>query len=82
MENQTEMRVLSALNKVTKQNFVSFNWDDDISNQVQFDSVQLIELFAALEMEFGMELPLSLMNARTGRDFISILQKQMVDQVA
>lgn len=45
----------------------------DVRSQLALNSMQFVQLFTALEMEFEVELPLSIMNVRTVGDFVTII---------
>jgi acyl carrier protein len=47
--------------------------DTDIREQANVDSMQFVAIFARLEREFGIELPLKAMGARTLNEFVSAI---------
>jgi acyl carrier protein len=71
-----QSKVLRVLKKVTGQNIENINLDVDLKSQLHLDSIQIVELFAALEKELDVELPLQLMTARTGKAFLEMLEEQ------
>jgi len=82
MNENTQKRVLQILGKITGKDYSNVNLDGDLSSQLCLDSIQMVDLFAALEMEFNIELPLSMMNAKTGTEFLDMLDASIQDAVA
>ena len=72
-----QSKVLQILKKVTGHNIENINLESDLKSQLHLDSIQIVELFAALEKEMGIELPLQLMTVRTGKAFIEMLDEQL-----
>jgi acyl carrier protein len=70
----TEQRVLKVVSRISGDRAVQINMENDLKTELSLDSVQMVELFAALEKEFKTEFPLQLMNARTGKEFLNILE--------
>jgi acyl carrier protein len=77
MENVTQERILQVLRRVTGRNIEGINLDTDLKTQLALDSVQIVELFAALEKELGIELPLRLMTVKTGKAFLELLDAEL-----
>lgn len=82
MYSDTNARILKVVNNVTSGKTNQVNFDKDIKTELAFDSVQLVELFAALEMEFQTELPLKLMTVRTGKEFLQMLDDVLSENKA
>jgi acyl carrier protein len=77
MNNDTKERVLTVLRKVTGKKVDDITLEGDIKSQLALDSIQIVELFAALEKELDVELPLRLMTVKTGRAFIELLEEEL-----
>jgi acyl carrier protein len=77
MDQETKSRVFAILSRITGRNYENINLDDDLSSQIILDSIQVVEFFAALEEEFNIELPLSLMTVRNGNTFFRLLGEQL-----
>lgn len=77
MENITKEKVLGVLRKVTGRNIEQINLDTDLKSQLSLDSIQIVELFAALENELSVELPLRLMTVKTGKAFLDLLDTEL-----
>jgi acyl carrier protein len=74
----TQQKVLAILNKVSGGKATNINLDNDLKSEVALDSIQIVELFAALEKEFEVELPLQLMNVKSGKDFMETLGRSLM----
>jgi len=77
MDYEIKGRVLRVLNQVTGKDLDNFNLDGDLATQLSLDSIMVVELFAKLEKELGIELPLNLMTARTGKVFLEMLESEL-----
>jgi acyl carrier protein len=78
MDDNTRVRVYRVLEKVTGRKIDHVNLEQDLKSQLELDSIQIVELFALLENEFGIELPLSMLTVRTGTSFLKILDDQLI----
>jgi acyl carrier protein len=77
MEAVLEEKVLNVLRRVTGRNIKQINLDTDLKSQLSLDSIQIVELFAALENELCVELPLRLMTVKTGKAFLELLETEL-----
>lgn len=77
MHIDNKIKVTEILSKVTGRSVASINPDGDLKNEIHIDSIQLVELFAMLEKEFKVELPLEMMNAKTGSQFMKTLDEEL-----
>jgi len=77
MDRETKIRVFKILTKVTGRTYHDIDLDGDLGSQLTLDSIQIVELFASLEEEFKIELPLSMMTVRSGNAFLSQLDEQL-----
>ncbi len=77
MDDYTKEKVLTVLRKVTGRNIEKINLDTDLKSQLALDSIQIVELFAALENELSVELPLRLMTVKTGKAFLELLDTEL-----
>lgn len=78
MDKEMESKVLRVLNKVTGRNYTGINLQKDLKSQLSLDSIQIVELFAALEKEFDIELPLQMMTVKTGKAFFEMFEEQLI----
>ncbi len=76
METKTSTieRIESVLEAITGTTVGTLDMKGDIRSQLALNSMQFVQLFTALEMEFEVELPLSIMNVRTVGDFVTIIE--------
>ena len=65
------------IEKITGSKIKNFNPEGNINSQIRIDSVQIIELFSVLENEFAVELPLSMMNVKSAKEFIELLEIEL-----
>ena len=77
MDNETTIRVFAILKKITGRDYNHLDLDGDLKSQLTLDSIQIVELFAALEKEFNIELPLSMMTVRSANVFMRMLEEQL-----
>lgn len=77
MDEETKIRVIKVVSKVTGKEIKSLDPDGDLKSQLNLDSIQIVELFAALESELEVELPLTMMTAKTGNAFFKVLEEQL-----
>ena len=75
METKTSTieRIESVLEAITGTTVGTLDMNGDVQSQLALNSMQFVQLFTALEMEFEVELPLSIMNVRTVGDFVTII---------
>jgi acyl carrier protein len=77
MKNDTKEKVLQILRKVTGKNIDDIGLEGDLRSKLALDSIQIVELFAALEKELNIELPLRLMTVKTGKAFMDMLEQEL-----
>jgi acyl carrier protein len=78
MNSEIKEKVLRVVQRVTGRPVEEINLEGDLKKQLSIDSVQLVELFAVLETELGVELPLRLMTVKTGSEFMTILEEELL----
>ena len=78
MDSETKARVFRVLEKVTGRDYSHIDLHADLKSQLTLDSIQVVELFAALEKEFNIELPLSMMTAKSANVFMNMLEEQFI----
>ena len=77
MDNLTKDKIYKILGRITGNNIHSIDLESDLKSQLSLDSIQIVELFAALEKELNIELPLKLMTVKTGKAFLEVLEEQL-----
>jgi acyl carrier protein len=61
-------------------NLTQIEPDTPILNQLPLDSMQLVAIVAKVEQEFGIELPLSLIEEPTLNHFIAFIGKEIMNK--
>jgi len=69
-------KVLTVVSKISGKHG-NISLDGNLRNELLLDSIQIVELFAAIEKEFEIELPLQMMTVKTGREFLALLEEQL-----
>jgi acyl carrier protein len=77
MDNNSKEKVLRILGRVTGKRIDDIDPEGDLRSQLSLDSIQIVELFAALEKELAIELPLRLMTVKTGKAFLELLEEEL-----
>jgi len=77
VNNDVKKRVLIVLRKVTGKKIDDIKPESDLRTQLALDSIQIVELFAALEKELEIELPLRLMTVKSGQAFMDLLEQEL-----
>ncbi len=75
-----EKKISEIVSRITGKNVENINLNSELKNELALDSIQIVELFAQLEREFNVELPLKLMTVRTSKEFINILEQSLKEQ--
>ena len=78
MNDDIKTRVLGIVKKVTNKELVDLK--GDLKTQLNLDSIQLVELFAALETELEVELPLEMMMISKADKFMERLEEEVNSQ--
>jgi acyl carrier protein len=75
MDYKLKEKVLQIVNRISGHKINNIDPNADLKTYLTLDSIQIVELFAALEMEFNIELPLEMLNVRSGKEFLEHLEK-------
>ena len=70
-------RVKNIIEKEYNIKLADIDPNKDIREQIFIDSMQLVKIVARLELELQIELPISIMEASTLNEFISIIEKEL-----
>ena len=62
MNETVYKRTLKVVEQISGRKIDHIDPDGEIKEQLTLDSIQLVELFAALEIEFKVDLPLGMMS--------------------
>jgi len=78
---KTEVKVLDIVSKISGKRITGINPNGAIKDELSLDSIQIVELFATLEIEFGIELPLRMMTVKSGKEFLEILDVELSNKI-
>ena len=78
---KTEKKVLEIVNRISGGRVKNINPEGDLKTELSLDSIQIVELFASLEKEFDIELPLQMMTVRTSQEFLQMLDETLNSKV-
>ena len=79
MKTKVKEKVIQIVQKISGRKIENIDPNADLKTNLALDSIQLVELFAELELEFGIELPLEMMNLKNGGEFLDKLEKGLMD---
>jgi acyl carrier protein len=77
MNKDNSEKILGILSRITGKKIIRLDTQKDLSSQVKLDSIQFVELIAAIEKEFDVEIPLSMISGNSLDDFISEFEKMI-----
>jgi acyl carrier protein len=78
MEDMVKQNIFSVISREVALDFNSIDPNADLREQVNMDSMQFVAVLARLEKEFGIEIPISAMEATTLNEFLSIVGNEML----
>ena len=73
MGEDLKKRIFEIVKKQTQIDLSEIDPEKDFREQVSIDSMQFVTIVALLEEEFGIELPISIMEVSTLNEFLSIV---------
>jgi acyl carrier protein len=73
-----EKKLIEIVSRISGRKVLNINPDSELKSELSLDSIQVVELFASLEKEFAIELPLKIMTVRTSKEFLSILEESLI----
>lgn len=77
MKEDIKSIVVRTVQKISGRALQNIDLSGDIKEELTLDSIQIVELFAALENEFNIELPLELMMVKSGAEFLDKLEIEL-----
>ena len=80
MTDDIKTRVFRVVKRVTNKENIDLR--GDLKTQLNLDSIQLVELFAALESELEIELPLEMMMISKADKFMERLEEEINNQAS
>ena len=81
MEASTKIKLIQVLEKVTGSKLPCIDFNNDILDELDLNSIKIVELFAAIEEEFEIELPLKMMQVKSANDFIEMFDEAISSEV-
>lgn len=76
MEDKNKEKLISIVEEISGNKLDKIDFSNtDIRDQLKLDSMQFVHLFSRIELEFNVELPLSLMNVSNLNEFFSEFQQ-------
>ena len=75
MDPTVKERVFEIIQKTVYIDPATLDADREIRDQVSLDSMQYVTLTAVVEKELDIELPISVMQARTINDFLRVIDE-------
>lgn len=77
MDESDIKKISNILEKEVNIKYSDIDPEKDIREQVSLDSMQFVKIIAILEEEFKIELPISIMEVSTLKEFLSIIDKEL-----
>ena len=75
MNKEVKKRVFEIVKKISGTRVENIDLNGNLKDALTLDSIQVVELFAALENEFNIELPLSMMMVKSASEFFDQLEQ-------
>ena len=75
MNKDVKKRVFEIVKKISGTRVENIDLRGNLKDALTLDSIQVVELFAALENEFNIELPLSMMMVKSASEFFDQLEQ-------
>ena len=77
--------IRSKVNAIIRKNFSylnlpELNEDESFLGKIEMDSIQLIALISQLESEFDIDIPLSILEAETLNQFLTVIEEQILSR--
>ena len=76
MEQKIKKRIFEIIRQETNINLSEVKSHTNFLDQAFLDSIQFVSITARIEEEFGIELPISIMNISTLDEYLSIVNQQ------
>jgi|GEM_PF-811937 Phosphopantetheine attachment site. len=79
MDEQLKQKIFGLIQKDINADPSTIDPDRPIRDQVGLDSMQFVGVVARIELELGIELPMSVMEVKTLNEFMAVVEKEMPD---
>lgn len=77
MDDNFKQKIFGLIQKDINADPSKIDPDKPIRDQIALDSMQFVGIVARIEIELGVELPMSVMEARTLNEFLAVVEKEM-----
>lgn len=77
MNGEQKKKIFDILQKEVRLDPSSIEPNSDFRDQISIDSMQFVALLARLEKEFDIEIPISVMEAKTLNEFLGLLDREL-----
>ena len=78
MDEQLKQKIFSLIQKDINADPSKIDPDKPIRDQIGLDSMQFVGVIARVELELGIELPISIMEVKTLNEFLAVLEKKIL----
>ena len=75
MEGNIKKKLLQIIEDISGTKLPCIDFNNDILDELDLNSIKIVELFAAIEEEFNIELPLKMMQVKTANEFIALFDQ-------
>jgi acyl carrier protein len=79
MDEQLRQKIFGIIQQDINADPSKIDPDKPIRDQIALDSMQFIGIVARIELDLNVELPISVMEARTLNEFLSVVEKEMLN---
>jgi acyl carrier protein len=79
MDEQLRQKIFGLIQQDINADPSNIDPDKPIRDQIALDSMQFIGVVARIELELGIELPMSVMEVKTLNEFLDVVEKEMPD---
>jgi acyl carrier protein len=77
VNGEQKKKIFDILQKEVRLDPSSLDPNSDFRDQISIDSMQFVALLARLEKEFDIEIPISVMEAKTLNEFLGLLDREL-----
>lgn len=81
METSHKEKLVRILENVSGTKLPSIDLNNNILEELDLNSIKIVELFAAIEEEFDIELPLKMMQVKTANEFIDMFEQTITESI-
>ena len=80
MDEHIKQKIFGLIQKDLNADPSKIDPDKPIRDQVGLDSMQFVGVVARIELELGVELPISVMEVKTLNEFLAVVEKEIKNQ--